>query len=196
MHVRLEACSDDIRLREVLSGIRSGELEAFIQPRDPSVVHLVGLPGVTLRPRHQPGEMMWARETWAAGRECDGMKPSEISRGANIWYGGEVGKKPKKWGYQYEGVSRPSIHMPRWACRYERPLLRVWFEMLHDISEEDAIAEGVTCWVCDGPVDGTSENDCACFHTKANAVPSFEAVWFAIHGNTDNVPVICYEWEA
>lgn len=38
----------------------------------------------------------------------------------------------------------PNLHMPRWACRFERPLVRIHCERLQDITEADAIAEGVS----------------------------------------------------
>jgi hypothetical protein len=35
------------------------------------------------------------------------------------------------------------IHMPRWACRLVLPLVSVRVERVQDITEEDAVAEGV-----------------------------------------------------
>jgi hypothetical protein len=47
---------------------------------------------------------------------------------------------------------RPSIHMPRWASRISIDISSIRLERLHDISEADAIAEGIE------PLNGNGPN--------------------------------------
>lgn len=52
------------------------------------------------------------------------------------WYG-------KRTGRVAEARNVPPIHMPRWASRITLEVTDVRVEHLHDISDEDSIAEGV-----------------------------------------------------
>jgi hypothetical protein len=75
---------------------------------------------------------------------------------------------------------RPSIHMPRWASRITLEVTAVRPERLHDISEEDAAAEGIEFdgnWWRAGthPVKGTLQ----CWPSARRA---FERLWCEING--------------
>jgi hypothetical protein len=83
-------------------------------------------------PYGQPGDILWVRETWCRDQENEG---SFLYRASNpdAWDEGEPSSSPWK----------PSIHMPRAACRLRLEILSITVEKLQDISEEDAIREGI-----------------------------------------------------
>ncbi|OBY90488.1 hypothetical protein A6723_019450 [Pseudomonas sp. AU11447] len=112
-------------------------------------------------PYGQPGDRLWVRESWWQAGDwqstypeddtgawfgskrivysADGAPPNEPNRHypAGLRNGAYSAAEPNKiWRH------RPSIHMPRWACRILLEITAVYVERLQDISEEQAIAEG------------------------------------------------------
>jgi len=98
--------------------------------------HIADFDAYLACPYGQPGDRLWVRETWAAPHSEDGRPPRAIqcdqmrihylaseSRGGLVW--------------------RPSIHMPRWSSRITLQVTAVRVERLQNISEADAMAEGV-----------------------------------------------------
>ena len=83
-------------------------------------------------PLGNPGDQLWVRETW---NKHGGLL---TYRADHDWIE-EMRKAtvcPAKWV--------PSIHMPRWASRINLLITGVRVERLNDISEQDAMAEGIT----------------------------------------------------
>ena len=81
-------------------------------------------------PYGPPGDGLWVRETWAWR-----MDKSRIYYRADENFAAEFNRLDDKW--------RPSIFMPKHACRLRLKLCEVRVERLWDITEEDAKAEGV-----------------------------------------------------
>ena len=78
---------------------------------------------------------------------------------------------------------RPSIHMPRWACRLVLDITDVRMERLQDISEEDALAEGINR-ISHGREgfyyhhENTEQDP----HNFSFASDAFRALWVSING--------------
>lgn len=110
------------------------------------------------------GDMLWVREGWGWSENAS-MTPSP--------------EYPQFLRYRSTDVAiavewRSPIHMPRWASRVTLKVSAVKVERLHDITHEDALAEGVR-WT------GTSYyvKDGTFFHTASKA---FQSLWASIHG--------------
>jgi hypothetical protein len=92
-----------------------------------------------------------------------------------VYKGGGVKRLLSEWAYPHpiydHCIGRfdktiPGIYMPRWACRTVLELTDVRVERLQEISEEDAIAEGVT-------PDGDM---------RWNPIQAYEYLWESING--------------
>ncbi|GLK86633.1 hypothetical protein [Ancylobacter defluvii] len=86
---------------------------------------------------HAPGDRLWVREAWRAPMNFDRTKPRDIPAGSVVSY--EAGGD----GINLSGKRRASMHMPRWASRLTLPVTEVRVQRLQDITENDALAEGV-----------------------------------------------------
>ncbi|MDU4250513.1 hypothetical protein [Pseudomonas sp.] len=94
-------------------------------------------------PYGQPGDRLWVREAWTADAQVDSIAPRELSQGEPIRYPADGGVRQTGCAMVSQGKGRPSIHMPRWASRILLEITEVRVERLQDISEEQAIAEGI-----------------------------------------------------
>lgn len=90
--------------------------------------------------KHDVGDRLWVREAWRSVPEYDGLPPREIPARSprNTMADTGLTYPSELWG-----KLRPSMFMPRWASRLTLVVEGVKVERLQDISEQDAIAEGV-----------------------------------------------------
>lgn len=117
-------------------------------------------------PYGKPCDRLWVRETWAVQHEYDAFAPSEIGASARWHYAAteDLGGLRK----------RPSIFLPRRGSRITLEITDVRVERLQQISEDDAIAEGVTPTM---PIYG----DCGGFEHQGGR-DAFWRLWESING--------------
>ncbi|MDO9227133.1 MAG: hypothetical protein Q8M09_12390 [Pseudomonadota bacterium] len=116
-------------------------------------------------PYGSPGDQLWVRETW--GVYYDEYVSDCLHE--PTWYRADYTPEqestmamPERW--------RPSIHMPRARSRITLEIVGVRVERLQDISEADAIAEGVTPSIVGGYLD----------HLQYRA--GYQTLWESING--------------
>jgi hypothetical protein len=95
-------------------------------------------------PFGKPGDRLWVRETW---KRASMATPDGIMYAADNllrWFDGtDPAAASSAVKFPRDGKWKPSIFMPRWASRITLEVVNVRVERLQEISEEDAIAEGV-----------------------------------------------------
>lgn len=153
-----------------------------------------------LCPYGQPGDQLWVRETFmdlrGTGVEHRPDPHGPLHRyafGADSPLGSLGDEARKDFGLKW----RPSIHMPRAASRITLEITGVRVERLQDISEVDAIAEGIAPnWIGDlaaGPNGFGGQGwvpDCGWRHylnsvdgdPAYTAVESYRSLWESING--------------
>lgn len=100
-------------------------------------------------------DRLWVREAWCGEIDAttskliynnDGNTYKTLYKadGKHVFLDdGDGGVKTNQDGSE-ASPWKPSIHMPRWASRITLEIVSVWVERLQDISEEDAMAEGIS----------------------------------------------------
>lgn len=131
-------------------------------------------PGNSLCPYGAPGDRLWVRETWGLSAyfdDTDWLSESIVGQSQDLTASWRL-----RYAADYEGPTsrgeyphwRPSIHMPRWVSRLTLEVTEVRIERVQDISEAEAIAEGVI-------------PSASCESVRAH-VDAFEELWCDING--------------
>lgn len=107
------------------------------KPFPPNTPHHYGeIASIKQCPYGKTGDLLWVRETFASNEQA-GIHPAEAQ-----WV---YRATDETWGEEYEAWKwKPSIFMPRAACRIILQVTDIRVERLQDISEDDAKAEGAT----------------------------------------------------
>ena len=144
-------------------------------------------------PYGQPGDRLWVKEThyWDRFEKLPKDKPKDFPIDFYYRAEGECCEQIPECQCGTEGKVkwRPSIFMPRWASRLTLKIKSLRVERLQDISEEDAMAEGIRMftkdahvfkyWPCD-PCEG--ELKCAWADLPRTAVEAYRALWESLNG--------------
>ena len=149
-------------------------------------------------PYGKPSDRLWVRETFAieSNRWADDpySPPHKDGRPTqryedNKWdqpHYKATDAEPELWYDDRDSPGcrwKPSIHMPRWACRILLEITDVRVERLQDITYEQAAAEGVHR----GPLREwcASDEGGACHKYP---VPAFRDLWQSVGGSWDANP--------
>jgi hypothetical protein len=142
-----------------------------------------------LCPYGQPGDRLWVRETWNHENYPYGPADPDCCFFYRVdYFDDPLGPDLE---LSEDGIRRkwiPSIHMPRYASRIDLEITGVRVERLQDISEADALAEGIerpedisdaTLEAIDVWTEG-SERDA--FNVLNQPVRQYRRLWESING--------------
>lgn len=107
--------------------------------------------------RYARGDRLYVREHWRVSKPWDDTAPRDLEprkMSVVLEAGGSIANEgdplrwiPSDWPHgerpDWIGKFRQGMHMPRWASRITLTVTDVRVERLQDISEEDAVAEGI-----------------------------------------------------
>lgn len=134
-------------------------------------------------PYGQPGDRLWVRETWAP-------------RTLGNWPLMDPHMKPLYRASQdraeWKHIWKPSIHMPRWACRILLEVTAVRVERLRYISEADAMAEGIERLTYGGITTyrnyALSDESASVSPMLESPIESYRTLWESINNNRPKLP--------
>jgi hypothetical protein len=127
-------------------------------------------------PHGQPGDRLWVKENWRVrGPHTDRYKPVDIAANCShfeIAYEADIA-----WNKDTYGKLRPSIFLPRSLSRITIEITDVKVERVQDITERDALAEGVA--IDKGNAYHVAGHDGVWAHATARGC--FETLWDSLN---------------
>lgn len=154
-------------VRAILEG-RKTQTRRIVKPQPFAI-----LKGEIPCPLGAPGDELWVREAWRTAVQWNHLSPANLpiagdwgSGSVHIDYLADEGRR-----FQH-GRYRHARFMPKWASRLFLKIVSVRVERLQDISEADALAEGVT-------LRGSTR-----WETEARE--AYRALWEQIYGGRYN----------
>lgn len=156
------------------------------------------------------GDRLWVRESGQLLREAydhDPVAGEDRWRDAGFYHSADgeiVSARPydpplRDWIDECTRISRPSIHMPRWASRLTLTVTDVRVQRLQDISGNDAQAEGILIGGPDVEVyrREAERNHEAARRWNAYRIRQYRDLWDSINGDGDwkaNPFVVAYSF--
>lgn len=181
-------------VRAILAGNKTQTRRVAKPVRHPGWGNLYD-PGVLARePQHTidlacpygaPGNRLWVRETWS--------QPTTLDPGPTFYRADYPACVPPEFTNvpPVEAITwKPSIHMPRSACRLVLEVTGVRVERLQAISEAEAVAEGIPeesepcerCGGCGWLCIGGEPQQCDAPGCGDGAVDGYRALWEQLNG--------------
>lgn len=90
-------------------------------------------------PHGEIGDKLWVKENYFLNKNHNNIPSSQAPQDSLVMY--QAGG-----GANVYGKKRSSMFMPKWASRLTLEITNIRVERLQDISEEDAINEGIESW--------------------------------------------------
>ncbi|AZD84729.1 Phage protein [Pseudomonas chlororaphis subsp. aureofaciens] len=135
---------------------------------------------VRLCPYGQPGDRLWVRESLGYDCEYGHYFDAGGAHGETVYLCSLFDDEEAQTGYSYDGLlperSVPSIHLHRRYSRIQLEVTAVRVERLQDISEDQALAEGIA----KHPDGGYHVKESG--HYWAGPIDSFASLWESING--------------
>ena len=130
----------------------------------------------------EPGDKLYVRETARATNDCEGFDCIQFAAGGA--YHQNTREFRDNWTRMHHYADRraawvPSIHMPRWASRLTLDVYDKRFQRLQDITDADAILEGVT--YASGSYGIATEVVGKLECLASNPRDSFHLLWDSLH---------------
>lgn len=143
---------------------------------------------IAFRHPYTPGHRLWVRETFALTTGIDDAPLQTPIYRADIPAEGWAEERRVRQTVPGKSPWKPSIFMPRWASRITLEIVSVRLERLAELTEADAIAEGMTTFFDRFP--NMAHHQRLTTGELAADAPhraSFAVYWDELHGNGDQV---------
>lgn len=149
-----------------------------------------------LAPRHRRGDIIYVREAFAAVSDLPGVCDTN-----GPIYRADFSLRELQLLKEKNFVWKPAIHMPKEYARVFLRVTNVWAEHLCDISEKQAMAEGIHEFNCAPDTGFAASPDADAFYVTATE--AFSHLWnstilppaWPLYGWLANPMVWVYEFE-